>query len=97
MAQIGSSGAHIVGGTGQAPALSLRHRLRRIDHRAPRLDLNDHQCVAAAGENVDFADRRTNVATQDQVAAQPQGKRTSGLGKAAALPVAPPLIARSRD
>ena len=70
--QVGAAGPHVFGGTHQTALLARRYRQRRVVQRTPGLDLNDHQCAAAAGQNVDLADRCAQVAGKQCISAQTQ-------------------------
>ena len=75
------------GGTGDALALARRHRLGRLAQAVARLHLDDGQRAAAAGDDVDLAERRAQVARQDAIALQAQAPQRQPLATPATTPV----------
>jgi hypothetical protein len=62
-----------------AAPLPRGHRLRGVIETAPRLDLDEHEHPAAAGDEVDLADRAAPAARHDAVALHDQQHRRPGL------------------
>lgn len=80
-----------------SPLLPLRHGGGGGVWIASRLDLDEDQGVAAAGDNIDFTDRRTEPARENTMTAEAQesdanrfGPPSLALGAAAFLPRAHP-------
>src|SRR5271165_2851010 len=64
------------GGAGDPSALAPPQRRRRRGELAPRLDLDDREHAAAAGQNVDLAGRASPPSSKNTPATQAQVPKT---------------------
>src|SRR5262249_40531537 len=81
------------GGAGDADLLARPQRVDGGEVVVAPLDLDDGQCAAATGDDVDLADRALQAARDDAVALEPQPPGGQALAAAAAAPGPPAIFA----
>lgn len=83
VAQLGPARPHIFRGAFYTPALFTPERGRRLIDSRARLDFDERDHPPAARDDIDLADRCSQIARQDAIPLEAQHEDTQGLGPAA--------------